>query len=281
MSYGQGFTCEGELIYTYGIEIFLTQHCNLSCKGCSASSPFAAAGFAALDDFMISLQKLKPVLRPDRITFLGGEPLLHPEIDEFIKFAKDSGMFNKIMLTTNGLLLKKASKLLWDLVDGIEISLYPANYKVVFENAQYYLDMAKNYKTELIFYPKDNFNHIIFSSPLPGDLVEKVFSNCYYKNYTHSLHKRRIYRCAPSVFSHHYLSHFAENTDCSDNSDYLEIQKSSNIKEDLVNFFGNTSHLNACRFCAGSSGSIFQNEQLRKNEVPQNDFNITKLLLNV
>lgn len=280
MSYGDIIIQDGNYLYTYGLEIFLTQHCNLSCQGCSASSPFAKEQFASLNDFEISLQKLRSVLRPDRVTLLGGEPLLHPQIEDFIKIARDARMFNKIMVTTNGLQLKKASSSFWNSVDGIEISLYPANQRFILENSSHFLEMAQNTKTELIFYPKSTFNHILFSSKVPAELIAPIFKKCYYKNFTHALHKSRIYRCAPSVFNHNYLSHFTDYQDYSSEQDYFEIEESKNLIEDLNRFLNSPVPLRACSFCAGSSGTEFGNLQIKRNVVPKNDFAKEKLNLN-
>lgn len=280
MSYGKAYTTDENFIYTYGVEYYLAEHCNLTCKGCSESSPFAPKKFSSLSEFEFCIQKIKPFLRPDRISFLGGEPLLHPEIIDFVKIAKHSNIFNRIMLTTNGLLLKKAKPELWQLLDGVEISIYPANYNSIHKNMNLFLEMAKEHNTELSFYPKDNFNHILFSTQIPTELVKTIFKKCFYKNYTHTLYNKRFYKCAPSASSHHYLSHFTK-TKNSISTDYIDLETAENLRVDLINFFEKDTHLNTCNFCAGSSGKPFKNEQLAKNHIPSNEFNENKLNLHV
>ncbi len=277
MSYGKSYTTDKNIIYTYGIEYSLAEHCNLSCKGCSASSPFATKKLSLLDEFEFSLKKIEPHLRPDRITFLGGEPLLNPEIIGFIKLAKYSNIFNKIMMTTNGLLLKETQPELWQLLDGIEISVYPANYHSIYKNISYFLQLAREHNTEISFYPKDNFNHILFSTKAPKDLVKLIYKKCFYKNYCHTLYNKRFYKCSPSVSNHHYLRHFTPTNKFSNLNDYVDLENTQNFENDLISFFENNTPLNVCNFCAGSSGKAFQFEQIHGNQIPGNEFNDNKL----
>lgn len=85
----------------YSLEIELTRRCNLECIYCYNSS----SRDPGMPDFDFEL--LKRVLREAyeygirSITYLGGEPTLHPEINEIIKFTKAIGM-EEVVLYTNG-----------------------------------------------------------------------------------------------------------------------------------------------------------------------------------
>ncbi len=281
MSFGKPYTLDSELIYTYGLEYYLADHCNLSCMGCSQSSPFAAQKLAQLSEFEYCLDKIKPYLRPDRISFLGGEPLLHPQIIDFIDSARSSAIFNKIVVTTNGLLLGKASPKLWEKVDLIEISVYPNTKQSIKKNLTQFFELANTHNTELCFYSKNEFKHILFSSPMPDGIVTKVFDQCYFKNFCHTICDRKFYKCAPSASCHHYLSHFTgiNNTE---KLDFIELgtEQDEFFRKNLLDFLDNYMPLSACRFCAGSSGTSFPNEQLRKRDIPVNEFSMDKITIN-
>lgn len=75
----------------------ITNKCNLRCKHCAAIS--------LLEENTSEYKNWKQVIDyvsdfVDTITLLGGEPLLHPEIEELIKYADSRG--KKILLITNG-----------------------------------------------------------------------------------------------------------------------------------------------------------------------------------
>src|SRR5574342_243717 len=116
---------ESGRFHTGSLEYNLAEICNLRCAQCSAASPyFKAPHFPELDQFEQSLHPLSKWLYADQIKFLGGEPLLNKNICRFIDVAKRSGMFGKIRVTTNGLLLSKAPDEFWQKVDVVEISHY-------------------------------------------------------------------------------------------------------------------------------------------------------------
>lgn len=89
------------------IYVEISNLCNLSCAFCPGTKrekrAITEAEFAAL------LPKLRPYT--DFLYFhIMGEPLCHPKLGSFLELAYDAGF--KVILTTNGTLLKKCQKLL-------------------------------------------------------------------------------------------------------------------------------------------------------------------------
>lgn len=85
----------------YSLEIELTRRCNMECIYCYNSSS-RNPRIADLD-----FDLLKRILQEAydygirSITYLGGEPTLHPQINEIIRFTKSIGM-EEMLLYTNG-----------------------------------------------------------------------------------------------------------------------------------------------------------------------------------
>lgn len=93
----------------YAIEI--SNKCNLKCNYCPHQIQKREKGFMTIENFKKSLELVKQ-LKQDRLTLHNfGEPLLHPQLEEFIKLAK--GIVPNVNLSTNGILLtrEKAVKL--------------------------------------------------------------------------------------------------------------------------------------------------------------------------
>ena len=81
--------------------------CNLSCRFC----PGTKRAKKALTEEQLAV--LLPKIRPytDYLYFhLMGEPLLHPKLERFLELAGNAGF--KVILTTNGTLLKKQQEML-------------------------------------------------------------------------------------------------------------------------------------------------------------------------
>ena len=105
------------------IYIEITNNCNLHCSFCSEEK--RPRKFLSLEEFQKILEKIHS--STDYIYLhVKGEPLLHPQIIEFIKEAEKYDL--KVNLTTNGTLLKKWSELKdCKNLNKINISLHSEN----------------------------------------------------------------------------------------------------------------------------------------------------------
>src|SRR6202012_3133784 len=59
------------------------------------------------------------------LTMVGGEPLLHPDIVELARIARQLRVAPVISLTTNGFLLPRMGDDFWQAIDALTISRYP------------------------------------------------------------------------------------------------------------------------------------------------------------
>ena len=67
-------------------QIHIVDHCNLNCRGCYHFSSLSEESFLDIDEFEKDIQRLGTLFDGcmERILLLGGEPLLHPDINKFI-----------------------------------------------------------------------------------------------------------------------------------------------------------------------------------------------------
>lgn len=83
-------------------QVVVTRRCNLACGYCNEyddfSPPVPTADLLAWIDHLAGLKTAS-------ITFTGGEPLLHPDLDRVIKAARDHGMI--VTMITNGFRLSR------------------------------------------------------------------------------------------------------------------------------------------------------------------------------
>lgn len=110
------------------LKISITDRCNLQCVYCKSPNTKYRPDY------------VNDILKPEDIKFLikvfaengikklkfvggGGEPTLHPNLAEFIKYAKECGMKN-ISLTTNGTTLSRMALLLKESgLDSVNVSI--------------------------------------------------------------------------------------------------------------------------------------------------------------
>lgn len=80
-------------------QLIVTRRCNLSCGYCTEYDNFSAPiSFEILKERIEALHRLRVV----NIALLGGEPLLHPKIDEVVAYANREA---QVSVITNGFLL--------------------------------------------------------------------------------------------------------------------------------------------------------------------------------
>lgn len=116
------------------LEIHLADNCNLNCKGCCHFSPLAPKSYLQLEEFKKDIKHLSEIINKKlkRLIFLGGEPLLNPDVTEFFIIAKEHFPSTDIQILTNGILLPKMNEHFWETCKELDIqvniTMYPINF---------------------------------------------------------------------------------------------------------------------------------------------------------
>ena len=97
------------------LEIYLTNGCNLKCRFCSHFNPYRK-GIVPTESLIGSMETWSKKVSPKKFGILGGEPLLHPELDSIVRKARECWSQARLILTTNGLLLPKRGTALLDML---------------------------------------------------------------------------------------------------------------------------------------------------------------------
>ena len=118
----------------YYMELSVADHCNLNCKGCAFFSNIVdEESFFKLDQFKSDISRLAELFGNIRIlTLLGGEPLLNPDLPQFIYEARKAFPKSKIRVVTNGLLCKNMDQELIDVFVENDALLHITLYKPLF-----------------------------------------------------------------------------------------------------------------------------------------------------
>ena len=88
------------------LQVFITNRCNMSCEQCFARHAMAESPHADMDIAQYARVLANALDRGvQQINLLGGEPLMHPKVYDFITMNKLAGL--KTTLYTNGSLLSR------------------------------------------------------------------------------------------------------------------------------------------------------------------------------
>ena len=123
----------------------ITNVCNLSCSFCHGTK--REPKFLTVDEFESAAKNLRAFA--DHLYFhLLGEPLLHPDIEEFFRISHNLGF--KVNITTNGTLLKERKDILLKAkaLRKVSISLHCFEVNTIGMSLDEYLEMCFDFCKE-------------------------------------------------------------------------------------------------------------------------------------
>lgn len=255
-------------IQTRAVEYSVTYHCNLRCLACSHMSPFIDKQFPALESFERDVNALSQVLHAKDIRLLGGEPLQNPEIVDYLRIARRSGIADVIMVTSNGLLLHSMKDEFWENVDFVWLSLYPG-VSPTEKALERIRKRAEESNTRLDIDRTTHFRTTLTTDPHPADWVtDMIFKTCQnaHRYHCHMIHEGRLFKCACPGFLPEYLSKVGKNT-YSSSRDAFNIHDAEDLFSELRDFLFTKKTLDACQHCLGHVGKWVEHRQLTRGEV--------------
>ena len=89
------------------LETMITQVCNLSCNGCTNYSDLTHSGYVKWNQGKAWLEPWFDILQISDFGIMGGEPLINPEVEDWMIGIRQLMPDAQIRFTTNGLLLDR------------------------------------------------------------------------------------------------------------------------------------------------------------------------------
>ena len=245
----------------------LTEHCNLRCAGCDHSSPLLPKKFAEVAEYQRDLATLSQVLHLGELKILGGEPLLHPDLIEFLRGARASGIADEITLVTNGVLLHRCDPVTFELIDKLWVSLYPGVRLRLEVSELEALSKKYNFKLELKVMNSFRFT-TINRRHRDAALVRQIFTRCALAHEwsCHTIHEGYYFKCSPAPFLTARMALRGESV-LNRESDGVRIHNNPRLREELEAYLRAEEPLEACYYCLGSSGRQFPHRQMNSRQL--------------
>jgi len=241
----------------FPVEVHVTEHCNLNCKGCNHFSSIAEEGFLEPAQFEKDLARLAELSKNYfSIKILGGEPLLHPQITDFFDIARKHFPSTVVQLTTNGILLLKQPESFWLSCKKNKITVSVSQYPVKLDKKGIKA-LAKAHDVKLIFNGTTAEERMC---KIPLDIsgsqnMKKSHRKCPISwGCCVTLRDGRLYTCCIVAHIKFFNDYFKQNLEvCAD--DYVDIYKVSG-KGEIIDFLEKPFPF--CRYCATSKTSFAQ-----------------------
>ena len=226
------------------LETNITTACTNRCIGCNHFVAIQKHTFTDPSTIARDLRVLSKIAHAKGYALLGGEPTLHPQIDEIARIAKSSNIADRVEIWTNGQTIEGMRHAAWFSFDHLVVSLYPGKQV----DLEYIRSKCDEFCVTLEI--KD-FRHDRFTAPLSKDHASPEqaairYSRCWYKNNTHVVDDGYFYRCCTSPFIPSLILKIAPT------ADGLPL---ANITEQrLLDFLHQHETPKSCYRCGGHDG---------------------------
>lgn len=254
-------------IHTESFEIHVAEHCNLKCRDCCNISPFNAKKFISLEEVAQICTFVNQHLQPDVFKVAGGEPTLHPQLDEILQLIKTSCPGTVVRVISNGLLMHRMTDLFWQHIDQLTISHYvsaPVKPHLLEQIKQ----KARQYEVVLNIKYIDQFNEIFVDDAIEDkERVQQIYNDCWMRHRCLIVRNNHFYKCTRASYMDEFLtikgkpvaagnsSYTAEDGIAIDDPDF-------NTK--ALAYLNSSQPLLSCEYCLGVSGNLRENIQLKK-----------------
>jgi hypothetical protein len=150
-----------------------------------------------LESLKRDLIAVSKVVSFKKFSMLGGEPLLHPQIDQFLIEVQQLNLFPVVSIVTNGQLLYKMTSTFWQNVRKLEVDIYPGKMDII--DIRYIELMAKKHNVELLLVPYQRFYKSCSKNWPIADVIQQRYLRCPTVKECYAVENGYLYRCPQSA----------------------------------------------------------------------------------
>jgi hypothetical protein len=230
-----------------GFEVSVCDHCNLNCVSCEHFSPIADEAYLDIEKYEKDCARLSGLVNGEIgwLHLMGGEPLLHPRLNEIMEISRKYFREGHIELVSNGILLLKQNEAFWKICRkneiGVAVTQYPIklNHKAIERKATeygvkfryYFIGHKTMHKKPLDLSGKQNV----------GDNIKL----CHMFNTCVQLIDGKLYTCIEMAYIKYFNKYFNKNL-CINDNDIIDIYKIK-TKEEI--FERLAQPVSFCKYC--------------------------------
>jgi uncharacterized radical SAM superfamily Fe-S cluster-containing enzyme len=238
------------------LDVCVAEHCNLGCYSCNHFSQLAEPECADLAVVEHDLKRLSGLSGGNIpvIYLVGGEPLLHPELPEFMRAARQYFPKSRVQIVTNGLLLLAQKDIFWESVKKYNIVMSPTKYPGV--NWEKIENRAAEFGYRFSYFDHSGNTEKAsrkFCLDLSGGQdSRKSFKRCCMAACTVAVQNGRVATCSFVFNMRHFNKYFRQNIPVTE-MDSIDIYKAQTMRE-IVDFVNRPIPL--CRYCKSMGEEI-------------------------
>lgn len=235
-------------------EVPITDICNLNCKGCLfASNISQGTQHISLDIIKKDALRMSELFYDiPWIRILGGEPLMHPDIVEILKFYRKQFPESELDLCTNGLLIPKMPEEFWTCIKRERISIHISGYKPVYSLLDKIDEILKRQNIPYAILKREKF--LKYYTDRPTNDMQKSFEKCIASG-CHEVYKGKLSTCSAVIAFEKFNSIFGTDYQIIENEDWFDIHNPELNAWDIKAKLESPSF--ACKYCSDSVQESF------------------------
>jgi hypothetical protein len=251
------------------IDICVAEHCNLGCYSCNHFSQLAKPEFADLKSTEADLKRLAELSGGGvpSISLAGGEPLLNPDLPEFMRISRQYFPKSRVQIITNGLLLLAQKDIFWESLKKYDIAMTPTKYPGIdWDKIE---ARAAGFGYKITYFDLTGSSEKVsrkFCLDLSGGQdAKKSFMRCSMAFCTAAIKNGRMATCSFVFNMRHFNNYFHQHVPVTD-LDSVDIYKVKDMRE-LIRFLRRPIPL--CRFCKSMGGEVVGRWRKTENSIQE------------
>jgi len=207
----------------YHLDVHVTDHCNLNCRGCEHYSSVSDPVLADLASTVRDLTRLSELFESiEQLYLLGGEPLLHPEVEAFARETRRLFPATRLSLMTNGILVTRMSESFWKTLHETRTTLLCDSYPINIPHDRIdALGVEHGVKVEWMK-PAEEFFKIPIDVSASCDPT-RSFDKCRGLSNCPIVRDGRLYPCAHSAYADILVKRFGTDQIAATDADSISI----------------------------------------------------------
>ncbi len=260
------YTDRGKIYVPY-LEYNITEHCNLRCRYCSQFGPYNPVYYSDIDVFIKDIEVLSSVYHAFRFRFVGGEPLLHKRLLEFIEVVRKSGIADRVVVCSNGRIIHTMGDEFYSAIDELDISWYPASGND--KKLEVVAAKCAEFGVESFVKKISHFEIGSICRKIEDEkLIQSIFDSCRiaHVHHCHTFYNGYYYKCSKPLFVNNYLDRLGLQASDFRSTDGLSLHEPELLKR-LIDYLQSDIPLQCCKYCLGTAGKRVPWRELKGDEI--------------
>lgn len=235
------------------LNLYITGKCNLNCVGCNAFAPIADNYILDTVQFEADCKRLTELCAGKMVDgggiipqmhFAGGEPLLHPKLNEIMVIARSYFPHTKMKLVSNGILLLKQKDSFWECCKQNKVDIIVSHYPISLD-IKSIREKAKSHNINIRYY-RGVLPWYKMAFDLTGGYdAETNFRKCAAALQCVELRDGKIATCQYILKTAYFNDYFKKDIEVRE-TDFIDIYKAKNMDE-ILEFISRP--VSFCRYC--------------------------------